>query len=817
MDKYSNEKNNKLINLLNKSIKYFEILSQKMDNFHKSIIVQKKEELNSNFTQKKSQSRAFKSNLMNITSRKLSKPLVNNKENKKIYSIKNHYMPNIVTEDLEIKDSKLISFLSKNGINSESNHKKTIHIQFNRKIKKYKNETNVDRNDIVYNKTTFVNSNKKIEENLSLLINKNISVINNNYFEEQNKNKNVNIKKKIFLNGLKKRNKSNYTKSIKSINYILKTPKKLNETQKFPKNINIIKNKIIPLSQNHEANSFKFAFSESPKSTFNKSPANTEGNEKIKERKGNLNFLKKNEIISKRKQIKINKNFSNNKKGISIFGYKNNKYIIRNQFYEIALNEKIKTDNSAKEKEKEDNFNKTYSKENKPIDNLLSKTNEQTLENKNFNSTINNVLHFNEINHILNRFIKRSPIKNQSKNESSNYNEEKNSNNHNKINNIVSKKNTSLKINWDNMINKKKSFLKINNNIKSQKKINGLKIKKDYIKGKNSIKGINLEIKRNKIKFQNKKERKNKLYQILKCDNFIGIIFSFCENDINLLNKITMISKDIFRRIKPFIYKKIYNRINNSNEKNKIKIYLMKSNSSLINLSSSILYIKYNELLFQNSKYDIDIKKDLTRTFPDNILFQYGNIYYNKLYHILISYSNLNKNIGYVQGINYLAAHIINIFEDEIDALIFLDALINKLNLDKILYNNLNNKYYDKISNNINLFIIDKLPKLYKYLSDIKLNIDFFTTSWILTLFSDSMETELLSIIWDYMIIFGWKFVKHFIVNILLIFENDILNTTQNKLTHLKKNILRNEKFKNNFRKILIGTEEMLINDVNIV
>ena len=97
------------------------------------------------------------------------------------------------------------------------------------------------------------------------------------------------------------------------------------------------------------------------------------------------------------------------------------------------------------------------------------------------------------------------------------------------------------------MINKKKSFLKINNNIKSQKKINGLKIKKDYIKGKNSIKGINLEIKRNKIKFQNKKERKNKLYQILKCENFIKIIFSFCENDINLLNKITMISKDILR------------------------------------------------------------------------------------------------------------------------------------------------------------------------------------------------------------------------------------------------------------------------------
>ena len=35
--------------------------------------------------------------------------------------------------------------------------------------------------------------------------------------------------------------------------------------------------------------------------------------------------------------------------------------------------------------------------------------------------------------------------------------------------------------------------------------------------------------------------------------------------------------------------------------------------------------------------------------------------------------SNLNKNIGYVQGINYLAAHIINIFEDE---LVFADCFL---------------------------------------------------------------------------------------------------------------------------------------------
>ena len=48
-------------------------------------------------------------------------------------------------------------------------------------------------------------------------------------------------------------------------------------------------------------------------------------------------------------------------------------------------------------------------------------------------------------------------------------------------------------------------------------------------------------------------------------------------------------------------------------------------------------------------------------------------------------------------------------------------------------------------------------------------------------------------------------------------FENDILNSNQRNITHLKKSILRNEKFKNNFDKIIKDTERMMINDINII
>ena len=349
-------------------------------------------------------------------------------------------------------------------------------------------------------------------------------------------------------------------------------------------------------------------------------------------------------------------------------------------------------------------------------------------------------------------------------------------------------------------------------------KNSSLTTNKEYRPRAKLYKSINLNMPTKKIKIL--MHNKKKFYEILSCNNFIQIFFSFCEVDIHLLNKFSLISKETYKIIKPFIYGKISKIIfkynDNIEKKNTIKKYLMKNYSSLIKLSPALLRKKYTDLVLESNKFDNDIKKDLTRTFPDNILFKYGNNYYNKLYHILTAYSNFNKNIGYIQGLNFLAAHILYFFEDEIEEFAFLEGLIDKLDLDKILDNNTNKTFFEKQLQNVNTLIKKQMPKLDKFLSNIKINLEFFSTSWILTLFSDSMNNEFISIIWDYMIIFGWKFFKYFILNILLICETDILNSTQNNLTYIKKNMLRNEKFKINFHKIINDTIRMIVDDDKI-
>ena len=64
-----------------------------------------------------------------------------------------------------------------------------------------------------------------------------------------------------------------------------------------------------------------------------------------------------------------------------------------------------------------------------------------------------------------------------------------------------------------------------------------------------------------------------------------------------------------------------------------------------------------------------------------------------------------------------------------------------------------------------------------------------------------------------FIIIFGWKFVKYFILNILISCENDILNSTLDNLASIKKNIFKNEIFKKNFNSLIDDSVQSMIKD----
>ena len=790
----------------------------------KSVRDTKKMSIDLNPKQKKRQisfsSLVFKSNLININDNTINPYIKIKNGNKKLFLSKN--CSTNKNEDFDIYEDKSTTNLTSSRINNESsiinNYIKRVNLDSSRNINQKNNN-----NNLIYKK-------------------KNNIKLNNNNKEMIKRCRHKQVKREIYTNN--NNTKNNFNNNINQINY----NKKRNSNNKTNEPQNETKNKSITIPINKRI-----------KDNFFNNPKKIKTNFNYKENKENIEI---NENIREDKYKRI-KSPENKKKNNSITKYATFGRLFEKRYYKINSKNELNIINKNFIKVKKKEKNEIYFNEN------------ELNENKNCETMINKVLYFEtSSNGLLNQFNKTNDDINNldslNKNHSTkNIKEKKEScstvisslNNNEEKENIKNNIANIIKNNLNNKINKKRSIIRksyntllfqkfktdatldtsnIQNKIKnlnkpinkegnltinqdyytSENNTNSLTINRDFTNRRKRFKSLNLNMESKK--YINHKKNLNLFYKIFECDNFLKIFFSFGVNDINLLNKMSLVSKKIYKKLKPLIYQKISELIEkynaNNNTKNKIKKNLMKNNSSLLKLSPAILRKKYTDLIFENNnEYDIEIKKDLTRTFPDNVLFKYGNSYYNKLYHILTAYSNFNKNIGYVQGLNFLAAHIIYIFEDETNEFIFLDAMIHKFEFDKILDNNLNNKFFVEKTEKINKYIINKIPKLNIFLSEHKLNIEFFITNWILTLFSDSMETEYLLIIWDYMIIFGWKFFKFFILNVLILFENDILNSTQSNLTYIKKNILKNEKFKNDFHKLIKDTIQMISNEEIII
>ena len=73
---------------------------------------------------------------------------------------------------------------------------------------------------------------------------------------------------------------------------------------------------------------------------------------------------------------------------------------------------------------------------------------------------------------------------------------------------------------------------------------------------------------------------------------------------------------------------------------------------------------------------------------------------------------------------------------------------------------------------------------------------------------------KFLAIIWCFMIIFKWKFVYSYIIQILKKYKNNIFSSTDNQLCHKMKNILNNKDFKNDFNEIIQNTMNFMKNNI---
>ena len=321
------------------------------------------------------------------------------------------------------------------------------------------------------------------------------------------------------------------------------------------------------------------------------------------------------------------------------------------------------------------------------------------------------------------------------------------------------------------------------------------------------------------INFNNKKSKTNLYDFIFEIGN---IKFKhYIENllDDKSLIILSSLNKSFYKNFRYVIYNKYYNYIildeNNRKECiNKIIKSLLKySSSKLKNKSKAEIGRIYNSFNYK-SIYNENIIKDLPRTFPNDSTFNKNSLGYYKLYNILTSYSNFNKQIGYTQGLNFIVAIGLSLFDSEQDVFVFLDGLINRFELDKFM--GINNKYLVQnlkyFSNILNRYV----PDIISFFDNKLLNHEFFSTNWILTLFSNCMNKNELIIIWCFMIVFGWKFFYCFAIELLNFYKEDIFQTNENELNYKMKKLLNDDKFEGNINILIKNTFQLMKNNISL-
>ena len=632
-----------------------------------------------------------------------------------------------------------------NNINESNNLSNNNISRSNKNLKKYKELFKNNKNQIKKKKTNNLNQNKK--QNLKKINDKNKERNKLNKIKEyENQFQNKTSNKNNIING----RKHIFLSPLIKTNNNLENNKSSSKRQKKPNNYknNLNKFKAINSTSNKEIKKIFFKFRENQSKT------------KIKKVNG---FSKEN---------------LNYKLGIKKNSIEKSKF--KNDYQKIITLKKDK-ENSSTIKSEDKNTEKDFNLENNKISEKST-----TTKSKNFKDYFK---------------MARKVLKNTS---------------HSLVESITNGNNIYEEIDFKNKISEAGQITNRNQNTESDDDSNNYTIKKVPV-----FSGINMfppqKFENNKL-FKNSDITGNLLYKIFvnnnnitknnnnsknnnsknNSNNISKYIISFLDIKSKLI--LSSLNKDFFKNLRSVFYKAIFNKVYKNRDINLLK----KLNNSLIKsvfpqYKSDI----YEKASTQTTYIDI-ILSDIARTFPKDSKFQKNGKNYKKLYNILTKYSNYNKDIGYAQGLNFMFANALLLYENEKDAFFYIDGMIKKFKLKKFFAEK-NSKLIEEIRNFSR--ILEKYnPEIVNFFEKKYIYHEFFSTDWILTLFSNSMEPKNLFICWNFMIFFGWKFFYCLVIQILRFYKRVIFHTNENGLNHLMKNLLKGKKFTEDLPNILNNT-----------
>ncbi|XP_055384894.1 growth hormone-regulated TBC protein 1-A [Condylostylus longicornis] len=160
---------------------------------------------------------------------------------------------------------------------------------------------------------------------------------------------------------------------------------------------------------------------------------------------------------------------------------------------------------------------------------------------------------------------------------------------------------------------------------------------------------------------------------------------------------------------------------------------------------------------------------DLPRTFPDNIYFETKK---TKLFNVLMAYAHHNREVGYCQGLNYIAGLLMIVTDDEETTFWLL----------KIVVEHICPEYHTKNMANLlrDLAVFKRLvtrryPEINRKFEQLSLPYAVIASKWFICVFAEVLPVETVLRIWDCVFAEGYKILFRVALALILTHKTAII------------------------------------------
>ena len=181
------------------------------------------------------------------------------------------------------------------------------------------------------------------------------------------------------------------------------------------------------------------------------------------------------------------------------------------------------------------------------------------------------------------------------------------------------------------------------------------------------------------------------------------------------------------------------------------------------------------------------VEEDLHRTFVDLGHFRYGQKLYQPLKNILAAFSVFRPDVGYVQGMSYIAGSLLMHTGDEFLGFKCFANMMNRY----LLYN-----FYSFDMPKVNIFfhcymrlLKERVPRLAQLMVDLQIQCSVFLFEWVIALFSNIFSLDVSSRLWDSYFYLGDAFLMKVCVAISSILEKQLNDENFEQLIIMFKSV----------------------------